>query len=265
MVMKNCPPEFKADAVALYESRPLVNRGETVNHKCVARIMRASGIKGIRLRRRHRTTVPGAAADTAPDLIGRDFNVQAPNTKYAGGITYLPVEGGRFCCLATVIDLASRRLAGWAIAGRIGTSRRRRAAGGRGADRSRAALSAPVALLAGLHGRAFRLVSPNPGGGVGTTGLRASRPQVVVRGLPVVLLRRRTPGAGPAPLRGPGRPPRPAVRAGRRRACAATEPARGPDGLAGRGRRTPGGLTEGRPWAGRGCFRVTSASRTTDL
>ncbi|MFF1257617.1 MULTISPECIES: IS3 family transposase [unclassified Streptomyces] len=90
--------------------------GETVNHKRVARIMQAFGIEGVRLRRRHRTTVPDPAAAKAPDLIGRDFTAQRPNTKYVGDITYLPIEGGKFCYLATVIDLASRRLAGWAIA-----------------------------------------------------------------------------------------------------------------------------------------------------
>ncbi|MBM9624155.1 IS3 family transposase [Streptomyces zhihengii] len=90
--------------------------GEVVNHKRVARIMRASGIEGVRLRRRHRTTVPDPAAAKAPDLIGRDFTADKPNTKYVGDITYLPIEGGKFCYLATVIDLASRRLAGWAIA-----------------------------------------------------------------------------------------------------------------------------------------------------
>ncbi|MEU3698370.1 IS3 family transposase [Streptomyces griseoviridis] len=93
--------------------------GEAVNHKRVARIMRASGIEGVRLRRRHRTTVPDPAAAKAPDLIGRDFTADKPNTKYVGDITCLPVEGGKFCCLATVIDLASRRLAGWAIAGHM--------------------------------------------------------------------------------------------------------------------------------------------------
>ncbi|MGC5342086.1 IS3 family transposase [Streptomyces sp. DT171] len=90
--------------------------GAAVNHKRVARIMRTFGIEGVRLRRRHRTTVPDPAAAKAPDLIGRDFTAPAPNTKYVGDITYLPIEGGKFCCLATVIDLASRRLAGWAIA-----------------------------------------------------------------------------------------------------------------------------------------------------
>ncbi|MEU0123355.1 IS3 family transposase [Streptomyces albidoflavus] len=90
--------------------------GEAVNHKRVARIMRASGLEGVRLRRRHRTTVPDPAAAKAPDLIGRDFTAAEPNTKYVGDITYLPLDGGKFCYLATVIDLASRRLAGWAIA-----------------------------------------------------------------------------------------------------------------------------------------------------
>ncbi|MGQ5598255.1 IS3 family transposase [Streptomyces sp. ESR1.13] len=36
---------------------------EAVSHKRVARIMRASGLEGVRLRRRHRTTVPDPGAD----------------------------------------------------------------------------------------------------------------------------------------------------------------------------------------------------------
>ncbi|MCA1224232.1 IS3 family transposase [Streptomyces sp. 8L] len=39
--------------------------GEAVNHKRVARIMRASGVEGVRLRRRHRTTVPDPAVAKA--------------------------------------------------------------------------------------------------------------------------------------------------------------------------------------------------------
>jgi transposase InsO family protein len=70
--------------------------GEALNHKRVARVMRASGIEGIRLRRRHRTTVPDPAAAKATDLIGRDFTAQRPNTKYVGDITYLPIDGGKF-------------------------------------------------------------------------------------------------------------------------------------------------------------------------
>ncbi|MFG3111812.1 IS3 family transposase [Streptomyces tendae] len=95
--------------------------GETVNHKRVARIMREVGIEGVRLRRRHRTTVPDPSAAKAPDLIHRDFTAGTLNTKYVGDITYLPVDGGKFCYLATVIDLASRRLTGWAIADHMRT------------------------------------------------------------------------------------------------------------------------------------------------
>jgi transposase InsO family protein len=90
--------------------------GDAVNHKRVARVMRAHKIAGLRLRRRHRTTITDPAAAKAPDLIGRNFTADTPNTKYVGDITYLPIEGGRFLYLATAIDLASRRLAGWAIA-----------------------------------------------------------------------------------------------------------------------------------------------------
>ncbi|WP_423247581.1 IS3 family transposase [Streptomyces achmelvichensis] len=95
--------------------------GERVNHKRIARLMRAAGLAGVRLRRRHRTTVADPAAAKAPDLIGRDFTAREPNTKYVGDITYLPLDGGKFLYLATVIDLASRRLAGWAIADHMRT------------------------------------------------------------------------------------------------------------------------------------------------
>ncbi|MGW6263704.1 IS3 family transposase [Streptomyces sp. NPDC055085] len=90
--------------------------GDHVNHKRIARLMRTIGLAGLRLRRRHRTTIADPAAAKAPDLIGRDFTADRLNSKYVGDITYLPLEGGKFLYLATVIDLASRRLAGWALA-----------------------------------------------------------------------------------------------------------------------------------------------------
>ncbi|WP_307168101.1 IS3 family transposase [Streptomyces sp. B3I7] len=95
--------------------------GERVNHKRIARVMRIIGLAGVCLRRRHRTTIADPAAAKAPDLIGRDFTARKPNTKYVGDITYLPVAGGKFLYLATVIDLASRRLTGWAIADHMRT------------------------------------------------------------------------------------------------------------------------------------------------
>ncbi|WP_408996965.1 IS3 family transposase [Streptomyces ipomoeae] len=95
--------------------------GERINHKRIARVMRSIGLAGVRLRRRHRTTIADASAVKASDLIGRGFTASKPNTKYVGDITYLPVDSGRFLYLATVIDLASRRLVGWAIADHMRT------------------------------------------------------------------------------------------------------------------------------------------------
>lgn len=99
----------------------LRDQGERINRKRVARVMRTIGLEGVRLRRRHRTTVPDPTEAKAPDLIGRDFTATQVNTKYVGDITYLPVSGAKPLYLATVIDLASRRLAGWAIADHMRT------------------------------------------------------------------------------------------------------------------------------------------------
>ncbi len=95
--------------------------GMKVNHKRVERVMREHGIAGLRLRKKIRTTIPEPDAAPVPDLIQRDFTAAQPNTRYVGDITYLPVGGGRFLYLATVVDLYSRRLAGWSIAGHMRT------------------------------------------------------------------------------------------------------------------------------------------------
>lgn len=99
----------------------LRDEGEQINHKRIARIMRTIGLTGVRLRRRHRTTVADPAMAKAPDLVCRDFTATEVNTKYVGDITYLPVSGAKPLYLATVIDLYSRRLAGWAIADHMRT------------------------------------------------------------------------------------------------------------------------------------------------
>ncbi|MGW7119080.1 hypothetical protein [Streptomyces sp. NPDC054901] len=43
--------------------------------------MRTIGLEGVRLRRRHRTTVADQAAAKAPDLLGRDFTASEVNMK----------------------------------------------------------------------------------------------------------------------------------------------------------------------------------------
>ena len=94
----------------LNDGVPVADR---VNHKRVARVMRAHSLAGIRLRRRVKTTVPEPADTKYPDLLKRDFTAEAPNQRYVGDITYLPLPEGRNLYLATVIDCFSRKLAGW--------------------------------------------------------------------------------------------------------------------------------------------------------
>ncbi|MCX5338525.1 IS3 family transposase [Streptomyces atratus] len=123
----------------------LKDAGRRVNHKRVERVMRTFRIVGLHLRKKVRTTIPEPSATPVPDLLRRDFTAQAPNTKYVGDITYLPIGGGQFLYMATVLDLHSKRLAGWSIADHMRTElvtdALRAAAAARGAD--------------GLHGAIF--------------------------------------------------------------------------------------------------------------
>ncbi|MDO8384376.1 MULTISPECIES: IS3 family transposase [Microbacterium] len=89
---------------------------ERVNRKRVARVMRDNEIHGYQRKRRVRTTVPEPSGQVVPDLLKRDFTAEAPNQRYVGDITYLPLADGQNLYLATVIDCCSRRLAGWAVA-----------------------------------------------------------------------------------------------------------------------------------------------------
>jgi transposase InsO family protein len=73
------------------------------------------------LRRRVKTTIPDQSGRKFPDLVGRDFTAESPNLRYVGDITYLPIADGTNLYLATVIDLCSRKLPGWAMADHMRT------------------------------------------------------------------------------------------------------------------------------------------------
>lgn len=88
--------------------------GHRVSHKRVHRLMRAADLQGRHPRAWKRTTVAGERPVPAPDLIGRDFTAQEANTGWCGDITYVKTWEG-WAYLATVIDLHSRALVGWAI------------------------------------------------------------------------------------------------------------------------------------------------------
>lgn len=98
--------------------RQLVREGLSCGRKRVARLMRLSGLAGRSRRRFRPTTVADPEAQgLAPDLLKRAFQPQARGLDQAwvGDITYLRTGEG-WCYLATVMDLASRRVVGFALA-----------------------------------------------------------------------------------------------------------------------------------------------------
>jgi transposase InsO family protein len=91
--------------------------GHRHGRKRIARLMRAAGLHGRTPRRFKRTTIADPAAAARADLVRRDFAVDAAavNTRWCGDITYIPTWEG-WLYLATVIDIASRRIVGFAMA-----------------------------------------------------------------------------------------------------------------------------------------------------
>lgn len=78
--------------------------------------MRRHGIVGITRRRRRGLTRQAKRAVSALDLTGRDFTAPRPGMRLAGDMTELLTREGKLY-LATCIDLATREVTGWAMAG----------------------------------------------------------------------------------------------------------------------------------------------------
>jgi transposase InsO family protein len=93
-------------------------QGEAVGRKRVARLMRAAALVGRRPRRRRpQTTVAGAGAGIAPNVLARQVDVStvtAVNRVWVGDITYLRTRMG-WAYLAVLLDVASRRVVGWHV------------------------------------------------------------------------------------------------------------------------------------------------------
>ena len=96
----------------------LRERGRRVCRHRIARLMRDEGLRSKRRRRFVKTTDSAHHHPIAPNVLDRNFTPEAPNTAWAGDITYVStMEGWLF--LAVVIDLFSRRVIGWAMGPKI--------------------------------------------------------------------------------------------------------------------------------------------------
>jgi len=95
-------------------TRALRAQGIAVGGKRVARLMRAAGLQARGRRRFRATTDSRHAWPVAPNTLARQFHVATPNTVWAADLTACWTQTG-WCYLAVVLDLASRRVVGWAV------------------------------------------------------------------------------------------------------------------------------------------------------
>jgi hypothetical protein len=96
-------------------TRELQRQGVPVGRRVVARLMRALGIAGVTRRRGRNLTKPDSGASVVADLIRRDFTAPMPGLRLVGDISCFPTGGG-WLYLATVLDLCSKELIGYALA-----------------------------------------------------------------------------------------------------------------------------------------------------
>jgi len=96
--------------------RALRKDGVTCSRRRVETLMRREGIRSTRHRRfKVRTTDAAHGHPVAPNLLGRQFERRGPDEAWVSDITYVPTGEG-WLYVATVMDLFSRRIVGWATA-----------------------------------------------------------------------------------------------------------------------------------------------------
>jgi transposase InsO family protein len=98
--------------------RELAARGIRAGKERVRRMMKACGLRARGKRRFKATTNSAHDLPVAPNLLARNFAVDAPNRVWTGDITYIWTEEG-WLYLAVVIDLFNRRVVGFAMGQRM--------------------------------------------------------------------------------------------------------------------------------------------------
>ncbi len=110
--------EIFDESRASYGVRRITKQLKDENHQIgrykVRRIMRQMGLKAKTPRRFKLTTDSRHSFPVAPNVLNRDFDVDAPNKVWTADITYVwTFEGWLY--LAVVMDLYSRQIVGWAM------------------------------------------------------------------------------------------------------------------------------------------------------
>jgi len=95
----------------------LADLGEVCSPRRVARVLKTQGLRAIQ----PKSFVPKTTDSRhhwgySPNLILDTPEPSGVNQLWVGDITYVPLRGGAFCYLASVMDRYSRDIAGWALA-----------------------------------------------------------------------------------------------------------------------------------------------------
>ena len=101
--------------------RELRAEGHVCSEKRVARLMRLAGLRAKGAHRFVVTTNSEHTQPVAPNRLGRRFAVGTRtdlNRRWAADITYIPTHQG-WLYLAVILDVASRRVVGWATSVRL--------------------------------------------------------------------------------------------------------------------------------------------------
>jgi len=94
--------------------RELRNDGVRVGKRRLQTLMQKHGIRAKGKKRFKVTTDSNHDLPIAPNLLNRQFTVDAQNKVWVGDITYIPTDEG-WLFLAVVIDLFSRQVVGWSM------------------------------------------------------------------------------------------------------------------------------------------------------
>lgn len=101
-----------------YGSRRIVEQLDQDGYKIgrfkVRRIMREKGLKAKTPKRFKRTTDSRHSFPVAPNVLNRNFDVEAPNKVWTADISYVWTYEG-WLYLAVVMDLFNREIVGWAM------------------------------------------------------------------------------------------------------------------------------------------------------
>jgi putative transposase len=99
--------------------KALLREGETARRGRVERLMARNAIVGAKRRGKPwRTTIAGPVPGSTPDLLKRDFTARRPNERWCADFTYLRCWTG-VVFLSFVIDVYSRMIVGWQLAGHM--------------------------------------------------------------------------------------------------------------------------------------------------